>query len=161
MLILTNVNDCGMAGRNLKCYAEDYFTDEGVLRIRVNEVTEELYNDVQAFQSLLIPHSVTLTSDGDKILQISLTTLEPLSPNEIMLSKDAPVPAIPRISPVKKIRVESRVADGKLIHQVAPVYPAEAKMQGTRGDGGAGRDHRRGWKNTRFGCGAFRGTASG
>jgi TonB family protein len=131
--ILTSENDCGMKREDLKCYAEDYFTDEGVLRIRVNEVTEELYNDIQAFKTLLIPHSVTLSSDGDKILDISLTTLEPLSPNETMLSKDAPVPAIPRISPVKKIRVESRVASARVIHQVTPVYPAVAKQRGMAG----------------------------
>jgi TonB family protein len=99
----------------------------------VNEASEKLYNDIQAFQGLLIPHSITLTLDEDTILDIALTMLEPLNANEIMLSKDAPVPAIPRISPVKKIRTGSRVAPAKLIHKVAPIYPVEDQQFGIGG----------------------------
>jgi TonB family protein len=37
------------------------------------------------------------------------------------------------LSSVKKIRVSSGVAEGRLIHKVQPIYPPEAKRKGTEG----------------------------
>jgi TonB family protein len=132
-VVLTSENNCGAAGQNLTCHVQGYFTDKGVLRIRVNEATEELYNNIQPFKGLLIPLSVTLVSDGDTIVDILVTLLEPLDPDATALSKNAPVPTIPPVPPAKKIRVSSGVAASRLIQQPPPLYPKQATEQKTQG----------------------------
>jgi TonB family protein len=103
---------------------------------------------LQPFQNLLIARSVTKEIDGIPILELSITSIEPLGASATILSQDASapenlvelpvVPFVARIDsdpsiPQSKAELRAeRVTPPKLVHQVDPEFP-EAERERHRG----------------------------
>ena len=128
LCVLSSKYLCGDASNKPQCMDQDYFTSGGVLRIRREAVIITMYNGFYPFQSLVIPRSITLAVAPTPMLTISITALEPLGPEEKMLSDAASVPktlqpAMPHIG----------VIGAKPLSQVSPKYPSAASLQRTQG----------------------------
>jgi TonB family protein len=134
LTVLSSQYQCPRATSPVQCVTKEVFTAEGLLRARVNNTMETLYNGFQSFHSLLIPHSVKVASHGVTLLTISIQNLDPLDANEPQLSKDAPVPTTmhPLAIPFGT-KPGPNVKPSKLIHQVAPNYPPDLKLARVEG----------------------------
>ncbi len=135
---LTTEYDCGQISskEQAKCEMQDYFTREGLLRIRQSLGIATVYNGIQNFNGLLIPRSITAIAAGPiQILNISITTLEPLSADEKTATSLAAIPA--GLQPYWFIRYEAKqhksATPPHIIQQAAPTYPVEAREKGMSG----------------------------
>jgi TonB family protein len=68
----------------------DYFTAKGILRIFQSNGTLTLYNNWQPFQNLLVSRSFQVISGKDRVLDISIDSLETLDPEN-----KAKLPVVP------------------------------------------------------------------
>jgi TonB family protein len=68
----------------------DYFTAKGILRIFQANGTLTLYNNWKPFQKLLVSRNIQIISGKDRVLDISVDSLETLNPESI-----AKVPVVP------------------------------------------------------------------
>ncbi len=68
----------------------DYFTAKGILRIFQANGTLTLYNNWQPFQKLLVSRSLQVISGKDRVLDISIDSLETLNPKNT-----AKLPVVP------------------------------------------------------------------
>lgn len=135
--VLFKSDSCG--GLEVACF-QSFFTTDGMFRGRVlNGRIEVLYNSLQPFQNLLIARSVTKEIDGNPILELSITSIEPLGASATILSQDASapenlvelpvVPFVARVDPILSIPKSKaelradRVTPPKLVHQVDPEFP--------------------------------------
>ena len=138
LAVLSSEYECGDGKYKAKCVAEDYFTQEGVLRIQLRGSVEDVYNDFEPLQSRLIPRNIGVAGGEGAILQISVTSLESLSPSEKILLNDSPTPAnLQRIKLPIDFRKDGKpyagVIKGKLISESRPIYPGVAKQQRVEG----------------------------
>ena len=62
----------------------DYFTARGILRIFQATGTLTLYNNWQQFQKLLVSRSIQVISGKDRVLDISVDSLETLNPENLV-----------------------------------------------------------------------------
>ena len=132
--VLSDEHLCGDEFYSVKCTTQDYFTEAGVLRIQLNGSVQDVYNDFHSLQGLAIPLKVDVAGDRAEILAISVVFIGPLSPNEKMLSKDAPTPAnMQSITRPLDAKPGPGVKRSKLIHFVQPIYPMLAKQEGVEG----------------------------
>ncbi len=138
LAVLSSEYECGDGKYKAKCVAEDYFTQEGVLRIQLRGSVEDVYNDFEPLQSQLIPRNIGVAGGEGAILQISVTSLESLSTSEKILLNDSPAPAnLQRIKLPIDFRKDGKpyagVIKGKLISESRPIYPGVAKQQQVEG----------------------------
>lgn len=119
--------------KNDQCVREYFLSPEGLVRIRVVNSTETIYNGFQNFQSILVPHKIEVASGASPFLTITVNTIEPIGAE----AKDLPnLVSIPQgLQPDENlIHSDSGATGARLIHQVAPSYPVEAlekRIQGT------------------------------
>jgi TonB family protein len=138
LAVLSIENPCSERNHEIKCVKQDYFTSEGVLRIRVADTVASIYNRFHEFHGLEIPANVSVATDGAAILDISFVSLEELKPETAKLMAEAPPAAglqlvtFP-ITPADAGAVGLNVVPGKLIRQGQPVHPLEAKQQRATG----------------------------
>ena len=76
-------------GPSVECRVENYFTPQGLLRIRVDDSIETLYNGFEGFHGSVIPRSIVVAGGKGEILKISIVSLESLSPDENKFLQDA------------------------------------------------------------------------
>ncbi|MGH9615930.1 MAG: hypothetical protein ACRD28_04240, partial [Acidobacteriaceae bacterium] len=81
-IMLSSDYQCPHVAAPVTCSTEDFFTSDGLLRVRVYNKIIHLFNDVQPFHGLLIPRSITLSFDKKTVLKISVATLESLAAND-------------------------------------------------------------------------------
>jgi TonB family protein len=117
---------------------ENHFSPQGLLRIRVDDSIETLYNEFQGFHGSVIPRSIVVAGGKGQILTISITSLESLSPGESKLLQDAtprvnlPAIQIPVMPDSKELK-HAHATAAKLLNQAQPVYPPYAKQHGIQG----------------------------
>lgn len=136
-------------GFEVACF-QSYFTRDGMLRGRVlNGRFETLYNSLQPFRNLQIARTVVKKIDGATILELSITSIEPLGASATILSHGAPapenlmeLPVVPfvarrdsdvSIPESKAERRAERVTLPRIVKQVDPLFP---EMERARHHGG-------------------------
>jgi TonB family protein len=112
------------------CMSQYYFAADGTPRIYANEALLTIYNDIQNFQNVEAPHSISVSKDGKAILDISIQSLEPLQPN-----RSTQINTIPQLPRQYGYRLDEgrKTLDGKLLMQLPIQYPAESRTVGTQG----------------------------
>jgi hypothetical protein len=133
LAVLSGEYECGDWKYKAKCVAQDYFTQGGILRIRLRGSIEDVYNDFQSFEGRMIPRDVGVAGGEGAILTISIASLEPLSLSGKISSDDNPPPANLRPFKLptdlnKGVKSDAGVTKAKLIRVVQPVYPVAAKQ---------------------------------
>ncbi|MEO6828359.1 MAG: energy transducer TonB [Acidobacteriaceae bacterium] len=114
--------------------AQDLFTPEGVLRIQQTAEMATLYNNFESFQNLPVPRKIDVASGPDPCLAISVETLEPFTPSEEATSNLSSIPKdLTLLSSPFKAAASSNATAARLIHQVQPNYPVDAKQQRIQG----------------------------
>ena len=125
-------------GPSVECRVENYFTPQGLLRIRVDDSIETLYNGFEGFHGSVIPRSIVVAGGKGEILKISIVSLESLSPDENKFLQDAtpganlPAIQIPDVPAGKDLK-RAHATAAKLLNQTEPVYPPYAKQHGIQG----------------------------
>ena len=125
-------------GPLVECQVENHFSPQGLLRIRVDDSIQTLYNGFEGFGGRVIPRSMVVAGGKGQILTISITALESLSPGESKLLQDAtprvnlPAIQIPVMPDSKELK-HAHATAAKLLNQSQPVYPPYAKQHGIQG----------------------------
>ena len=97
----------------------DYFTSEGLLRIQQASGTLTLYNHWQRYQNLFIPRSIQVMIGTTRVLDISINTLEPLSP-----SGEAILPSVPAgLNPAESYAAGPGFVAPQIVRRPVPDYP--------------------------------------
>ena len=120
------------ANSQIKVNQTDYFTSEGVLRIRQTGGIVTVYNQFEQFQNLMIPHSLSIGFFSVPVVAISITGLDPSNADQRTMSEIAALPK--NLNPAGPyFREPSRAMAGRLIHYPATNYPAAARQQRIEG----------------------------
>ncbi|MFZ1943861.1 MAG: energy transducer TonB [Acidobacteriaceae bacterium] len=123
-LTVVSFKPCMPAKFMPNCGVQNYFTSEGVLRIHVASAVETFYNGLQSFRNLLISRAVDVTGAQGKDLVINLNLLEPLRPDEQILSKGPPLLAASKfIMPPPPLIGRAGIQAPRVVHEVEPVIP--------------------------------------
>ena len=127
-------------GPSVECRVENYFTPQGLLRIRVDDSIETLYNGFEGFHGSVIPRSIVVAGGKGEILNISIVSLESLSPDENKFLQDAtpganlPAIQIPDVPAGKDLK-RAHATAAKLLNQTEPRLPAVCEAAWNPGHG--------------------------
>ncbi len=125
-------------GPLVECQVENHFSPQGLLRIRVDDSIETLYNGFEGFGGCVIPRSIVVAGGKGEILTISIVSLESLSPGESKSLQDTTpranlppiqIPGVPDSKDLKRVHATA----AKLLNQTEPIYPPFAKQHGIQG----------------------------
>jgi TonB family protein len=113
---------------------EDLFTLGGLLRSQQRDEMATVYNGFQPFQNFLVPRKIDVASGPNPWLAISIDTLEPFTPSKEATSNLLSIPKdLTLLSFNIQAAISSNAMVSQLIHQVQPIYPADAKQQKIQG----------------------------
>lgn len=104
---------------------QDYFSPDGILRIRRHGEFITFYNRFQPFQGLVVPRSTEVALGQSRLVTVSIDALEPLAPGNATQARITEVPKNLQLA-ARRILMPSKVVRGRIIRQIAPVYPPSA-----------------------------------
>jgi TonB family protein len=133
-ILLSSLYDCPLALHPAACTTKEFFTPDGMIRIESDRTLILLYNNVQAFQGLMIPRDITMAYEEKPILAISVSELEALSPNDTHAAINAAIPGgLQTIVTPWDARSSPDYKPAKLIQSEPPTYPEYAREQRIEG----------------------------
>jgi len=145
-LTLLSSSSCPPSKLKAECLNQDYFTDNGILRIRKNNALTTVYNNFQLFQNVLFPRNILFSDTNQPALNINVTTLERLNEKstEIFQSKGNSQPgsiafwvpdddALRTLFPGNPQIQKFKDTKASLKHIVDPEYPMDARSRRIQG----------------------------
>ncbi len=131
VLTVVSSKPCMPGKFSTKCGVENYFTSEGVLRIRVVSAVKTIYNGLQPIQNQLVPRAIDVAGVQGSILAISVNLLERLSPDEKILWRGSLPPVVTQfIVPPLPVNGDAGVQAPQVVRSVEPVMPASERRPG-------------------------------
>ncbi|MGC1781575.1 MAG: energy transducer TonB [Acidobacteriaceae bacterium] len=128
--LVSKQNSCGES----RCLTEYFFEPNGLLLAGVTRMLVTKYSNFHKFHDLLVPHRINVSVGTKPILSVDVNLLEEVDANDRLDSTIAAVPPDMHPRPASRfIVVSSAVANSRIIHQVPPIYPLEARQQRIQG----------------------------
>jgi TonB family protein len=126
-VLLSGKSPCG----RFQCLDAGYFTQQGVLRVTQSGSLSTIYNGIQPFEGHLVPREIWTVIEGQRVLAITVSLLEPLPVNSSSwLQSPANLQSLQQIPTLQK---NEKASAGRLLQAPAPTYPIEAKQKRIQG----------------------------